>query len=394
MRSKIKIALVVSHPIQHFCPQYVSFAENKNIVFKVFFASRLGLEKYVDVNFRQEISWGNLQIEKFDHEFLNGAAVIQSDKHIDAPSLDNALNIYQPHLVITYGYYQKLQRRAHRWASKNNTALAYISDSELRQKRSRLKETIKYLFLRKYFASIQYFFTVGDANEAFYANYGVPAKKMVRMHFPIDVKMYEKSWLAKAELRNSVRLKYDILHNDVVLTVVGKLVAWKNQDHIIDALQLLENEGNRFHLFIIGSGEMRKIWEDKAASLKTGRIHFTGFVNIDELPAYYAATDIYIHPASIEPHSIAVSEAIYMGCPVIISDTCGSYGDYDDVQKNNNGYVFQFGNIEQLAKKIKQLAENSVLREEFGKYSHEIAVKFQQSAHDNVLVKLAEKIHV
>ena len=71
-----RIAIVISHPIQHFCPQYVSFSENPNIILKVFFASTLGYKKYKDLNFDQEISWGNLNLDKFDHTFLNGEALL------------------------------------------------------------------------------------------------------------------------------------------------------------------------------------------------------------------------------------------------------------------------------------------------------------------------------
>ena len=70
MVNKHKIGIVVSHPIQHFCPQYVSFAENRNIHLKVFFGSALGHKKYTDKNFKQEIAWGNLHLDKFDHVFL------------------------------------------------------------------------------------------------------------------------------------------------------------------------------------------------------------------------------------------------------------------------------------------------------------------------------------
>ena len=47
-------------------------------------------------------------------------------------------------------------------------------------------------------------------------------------------------------------------------------------------------------------------------------------------------------------HSLSISEAIYMGCPVIISDKCGSYGETDDVQVNKNGFVFECENVVQL----------------------------------------------
>jgi len=390
MNNKHKIGIVVSHPIQHFCPQYVSFAENRSIHLKVFFGSALGHKKYIDKNFKEEIAWGNLCLDKFDHVFLNGDAVIQPGKNLDAKNLEKELNTFQPDLLIVYGYFQKLQKRARRWGLQHRIPLAYISDAEGRQHRSVLKEYLKSFMLQRYFRPLSYFLTVGDANEAYYHNYGVPAAKMLRMHFPIDIRQYQDSFSNKGELRNNIRTEYGIGRDEVIITVVGKLSSWKNQDHIIDAMQILEKRGLITHLFILGSGEMKTEWENKAALLQQSKVHFPGFVSIEQLPAYYAATDIYVHPASVEPHSIAVSEAIYMGCPVIVSDRCGSYGENDDVQEGKNGYVFEFGNTRQLAQKMQILIEDKEQREQFGNYSHNTAVGFQSNAHYKMLEKLID----
>lgn len=386
------IAIVISHPIQHFCPQYVSFASNKNIRLKVFFGSKLGLEKYTDPNFKTEISWSNLNISAFEHEFLNGEKILQPDKELDAPSLNRALASFGPEIIITYGYFQKLQRRASRWAKRNNIPVAYISDSELKHERKLWKEIIKSVFLRSYFSRISYFLTVGNANEEFYTANGVHNHKMLRMHFPIDLKSYQYAWEGRDKLRQNTRSHYNIPDNAIVLAVVGKLVNWKNQDHIIEALKLLEDECVFFHLFIIGSGEMMEAFKNKAASLIKSRVYFPGFVNIEDLPAYYAATDIYVHPASMEPHSIAVSEAIYMGCPIILSNRCGSYGVDDDVQNGKNGCVYDFGNIRQLAGLINMLASNHSKRKEYGDYAHQISIKFQHSAHFGIIDDILNRV--
>ena len=392
MLNKIKIAIVVSHPIQHFCPQYVSFAENENIELKVFFGSALGYKKYVDVNFKEEISWSNLNLDKFDHVFLNGDAVLQADKNLDAKSLEEELKLFNPTLLIGYGYFQKLQRRAKRWALKNQLPLAYISDAEGRQKRQPVKEWVKSWILTRYFNSIPYFLTVGDANETYYRRYGVPETKMLRMHFPIDVKQYRKSFEDKEILRKNIREKYGIGENEIVLSVVGKLSPWKNQDHIIEAIKILEQKDFNSILFILGSGQQKEAWEQKAKELKQSTVYFPGFVSIDELPAYYAATDIYVHPASVEPHSIAVSEAVYMGCPVILSNRCGSYGERDDLKERANGLVFPFGDIPALAAAIEKLARDVELRKSFSDCSHARAVAFQEIAHKAVIEKLLERL--
>jgi glycosyltransferase involved in cell wall biosynthesis len=388
----LKIAIVVSHPIQHFCPQYVSFARHKKITLKVFFGSALGYKKYLDENFKQEISWDNLNLHLFDHVFLNGETVLPADRRLDAINLERALADFRPQLVIGYGYFQKLQRRAKRWANAEGVPVAYISDAEARQVRHPIKTMLKQLLVAKYFRSIKYFLTVGDANEAFYRRHGVKEAQLLRMHFPIDLITYKAAYAEKDILNIKTRNRYDIGISENVLVVVGKLSPWKNQDHIIDAMKLLEDKAVITHLFILGSGEMEAAWKKKAALLKHSKVHFPGFVSINDLPAYYAAADLYVHPASVEPHSIAISEAIYMGCPIVLSDRCGSYGDTDDVKEGENGIVFPFGNIAALAGAIQRLVSDKNLREAFAAKSHLRAVAFQQVAHQTIIDKLVERV--
>lgn len=391
---KIKIAIVISHPIQHFCPQYVSFTKNRAIDFKVFFGSALGYKKYVDANFKHEIHWDNLNLDKFPHHFLNGEEIIQPDKNLEAPTLEKELDQYRPDIVFTYGYFQKMQRHTRKWALKNKVYLAYISDSELRHHSNEVKELIKGFFLRKYFAAVDVFLTMGNANEEYYTKYNVPVQKMLRMHYPIDYEAYKKSYDNREGLRNKMRDQYRIKESEIVLTVVGKLVTWKNQDHLIEALQFLEKSGNTYHLFILGSGEKMDEWQQKATALMRNNVYFTGFVKAQDLPGYLAASDIYIHPASLEPHSVAISEAIYMGCPIVLSDRCGSYGPNDDVQIGKNGYVYKFGDIQELAEKIEELANNETLRQEFGAHSHQIAATFQENSHVTMLQNLIERYKI
>lgn len=388
----MKVAIVISHPIQHFSPQYASLAAHPSLQVKVFFASALGYRSYVDPNFKQQISWNNLYLDEFDHVFLNGEEPIPADKDLDAENLDQALTEFAPDLVMLHGYFQKFQRRAHNWAKRNKVKTAYTADSERRQKRSPLKELLKYPVLYKYFAGIDIFLSVGPANEAYYRFYGVPPRKIVRMHFSIDLRSYEQAYANRRQLAAAVREKHDLHTGDSVFSVVGKLVPWKNQIDIIDAMIQLEQQGLVSNLFVIGSGDQMESLKQKAAALTRSKVIFPGFVKPEDLPGYYAASDIYIHPAAIEPHSLAISEAIYMGAPVILSDRCGSYGEDDDVQEGKNGFVFPCGNIAALAEKIRILLGDTEKRRTFGEYSHRIADRFQRRSHGGFVNEMIEKI--
>lgn len=388
MSSEKRIAIVVSHPIQHFCPMYASWAKLDEFVLKVFFASNLGATKYFDPNFKREITWNNLYLNEFNHEFLNGDLTLQSTRKLDAENLDTKLKEFQPQLIVLYGYFHKISKRARKWAIRNKVEIAYISDAEHKQARPLWKELLKIPYLFFYFRKINYFLTVGDANEAYYRFYGVPQTKLYRMMFSIDIRSYDVAFGNKEKLREQFRSKYNIRVDEIVLTVVGKLVSWKSQDDLIKLLYKLEREfpQQKFNLIIAGSGEMEKPWKALSSNLVHNKVHFLGFVEPTVLPEIYAATDVYIHPAKIEPHSLAISEAIYMGCPILVADTTGSWGENDDVQPNKNGFVYTHGNIEELKQFLLNIIQDRLL--EFSHYSIKISRKFQQLSHCDVLKQI------
>lgn len=385
----MKIALVISHPIQHFCPMYASWASIDGIDLKVFFGSNLGAVKYIDPNFKKEIQWNNLYLDEFNHEFLNGDKILQSEPNLDAENLNKKLDEFVPDLLIHYGYFHKLAKRARAWAINNKVKIAYISDAEHRQKRPLWKEILKFPYLYNFFRKEDYFFSVGDANEKYYSFYGVPKSKIKRMRFAIDIRSYDKAFEQKETLRNNFRNQYSIASQDIAISVVGKLVDWKSQDHLIKLLQQLEQSHptKKFHLLIAGSGPMEEQWKTLASNIKHNQVHFLGFVNPTDLPAIYAASDVYVHPALIEPHSLSISEAIYMGCPIIVANTSGSWGNDDDVQIGKNGYVYQHGNLNELQQQLIKIVEENKI-ETFGKHSLHISRRFQQQSHFEMIKNL------
>ena len=386
-----RIAIVVSHPIQHFCPQYASFAGIEHAQVKVFFGSCMGRESYVDKNFGAKVSWGRLYLDEFDHTFLNGDQVLAADAQLDSPMLESALSEFKPDVVIVYGHFQKLSRRAVRWAKQTGCKLAYIADSELRQQQSWKRRLLRPV-RAKYLRNFDYFLTVGDANEEFYIRHGVASHQFIRMHFSIDKRLYDTAFQTREQLATELRRKLSIPADAVVVSVVGKLVSWKSQDHLIDlAIGMRAHHANMRYV-AIGSGPDEAAWKSRAQSLNANEVVWAGFVSPEELPAYYAATDIYLHPARIEPHSLAISEAIYMGRPIVCSHTCGSYGDGDDVQIGLNGFVYPYGDIPQLTNQIAKLANSPDLRRSMSTHSQTISRAFQALSHGGCLQRLQARL--
>ncbi len=369
----MKIAIIQTHPIQHFCPQFASYAKLPGIEIKVFFETDKGLKTYFDKSFGKEIRFTNIDISGFDHQFLNNISV------------EHALEQYQPDAVVIYGYAKKIQRKAYKYAKSNHIKIFYVSDSENHHAHNRIKEFVKRQVLKPFFSRVDYCLSVGDANEDVYRSYGVTNDRIIRMFFPINIQFFDQLLSKKQEVKKTLLRDLEIDPKHIVIATIGKLVSFKRQRDIIDLLHHLENKGIDATAFIIGSGQDEALLIDKCKILEKNKIVFTGFIQPEKMAEYLCATDIYIHPASYEPHSLAISEAIYCGCPVILSDCCGSYGPTDDVQPGKNGFVYPVGNIEQLTNLVIRLVNDKKLLEQMSEASTGISKYNQQLAHRGAL---------
>ena len=381
--SRYRVAVVVSHPIQHFCPQYSSWSRLTGVELKVFFASNHGLAPYHDINFGKEIQW-RLTLD-FDHEFLSGAEGRPVNKDADSAYLDQALAGFDPNVVICYGYAQKLQRRAIKWARSNGRSLFMISDSELRHRRSLPVRLAKKLMLPAVLRKPDVFLTVGDANEAYFRAYGVSDQKLVRSFFPIDAVAFDEAIQRRSEIRGNIRQRHGIPDDRLVVLTVGKLVNWKRQEDLIRAIGRLRERGDEVAVLVAGTGQDEAALRALAVQCGVGDAVFLGFVNPDSLIDYYLSVDAYVHCSSIEPHSLAISEAVYSGLPVVLSDRCGSYGPTDDVRPGLNGYVYPCGDVNALADRLAKLASCRELRGQMGAESRTFGLAAQALAHGKAL---------
>jgi glycosyltransferase involved in cell wall biosynthesis len=378
--AKPRIAIVVSHPIQYFCPAYSSFARESYWDVAVGFGSTSGFVKQWDPSFSREIAWEDMKLD-FPHTFLNGEAALPITSGLDAPRLANWLSEYAPSVVVVYGYSQRLQRRALRWARAARCPVLMISDSEARHATPLMRRAMKRVVLPPIYRRVSGFLSVGDANEDYYQHYGVPAHRLYRSPFPIDRERLEDAYRRRNSLRHDAREALGIRAQEFVCGVVGKLVARKRQTDAIEALGHLSSMGRDAAVLLVGSGEDESRLREQSSVLKKHRALFPGFVQPRDLTRLYAAMDLYIHCSEEDPHPLAVSEAIYMGLPSIVSDRCGSFGPSDDVQPGRNGFVYPCGDHAALAGLIGRFANDSPLLDEFGCASRSIALASQKQAH-------------
>jgi phosphatidylinositol alpha-1,6-mannosyltransferase len=142
---------------------------------------------------------------------------------------------------------------------------------------------------------------------------------------------------------SSFRAAYGLADRPVIVCV-SRLVPRKGQDTLIRALPAVRREIPDAALLLVGGGPYKSTLESLAASLGLADdVVITGSVPWPDLPAHYAAGDVFAMPCrtrrgglDVEGLGIVYLEASATGLPVIGGDSGGAP---DAVLEGETGYV-------------------------------------------------------
>ena len=157
------------------------------------------------------------------------------------------------------------------------------------------------------------------------------------------------------------------------LLTVGRLEAQKALEVSVEAMALLRRRGVDACWMVAGEGQERKALEKQIVALGLGdRFLLPGMVD-NPYPCFSQA-DLYIHCSRYEGQSIAVREAMTLGCAVLVSDCSGNR---QQVTHGVDGWMVPL-EAEAIADAIQALLANPALRRRLG----EAAAQKDQSARD------------
>ncbi len=175
------------------------------------------------------------------------------------------------------------------------------------------------------------------------------SKKMVVIDNGIDFTKFDNQKQYREETRN----RYNIKSEDIVIGVVGRLTEQKDPDTSIKAFNLLHKEQKNIKLMFVGSGDLEKkvVLYAKQNNLEKDII-ITGWVN--NVEEYIPAFDIAILPSKWEGFGLVIIE--YMACdkPIVATDVGGIS---NIIKANENGYLIEIENENELKNKLKQIIE-------------------------------------
>lgn len=155
--------------------------------------------------------------------------------------------------------------------------------------------------------------------------------------------------------------------NEIVIGTIKTLEENYGIEYLIRGFKILEDEipNQQLKLLLVGKGTQENYLKSLVSKLNIkSKIEFTGYINPDLVPQYHNMIDISVFPSIEESFGVAVLEASACCKPVIVSRVGGMP---EIVDENETGFIVEKQNPEAIAKALKKLVDNSVLRSKMGK---------------------------
>lgn len=150
-----------------------------------------------------------------------------------------------------------------------------------------------------------------------------------------------------------------------LLALVGRVVAEKGVFDLLDAVDRLRVDLPDTRAVVLGEGQDREAAEARSAALGlTGHVHFAGWVEPGQVPAWLAAADVVVAPSATAPdgwaeaQGLSILEAMAARRPVVATDT-GGIGDV--VEHEATGLLVGEGRPDELADAVRRLQADPAL---------------------------------
>ncbi|NNE71073.1 MAG: glycosyltransferase family 1 protein [Rhodothermales bacterium] len=153
--------------------------------------------------------------------------------------------------------------------------------------------------------------------------------------------------------------------NDVVVSLVSRLVVEKGLDVFARTVQLLQERGIRVKCLVVGEGPARAMLETELPDAV-----FLGHQSGEDLSRAYASSDIFVFPSYTETFGNVTLEAMASGLPAVCADATGSRSL---VISGRTGFLAPPHNAESFAAHVERLVTDDTLRSRMSEAAREEA---------------------
>jgi glycosyltransferase involved in cell wall biosynthesis len=374
LKNKIRLAYLVSHPIQYQAPLLRRIAQEPDIDLTVFFGSDFSLRPYQDEGFGVDVKWDVPLLDGYRHKFL---PVIRDDgtQTVTTPlnyGIFSALrgDAAEPgfDLLWVHGYAMVNAMHGMLAAKALGIPVLLRADMWLRDRpRSGPKLLLKKLFFQFLKNMVDGILPVGTLNAEYWQHYLGDAVPQFLMPYAVDNDYFQQRSREAVATRDELRQELNLEPGRPVILFASKLQQRKHCSDLLDAYAMLLKDGKNPlpYLVIVGDGEERAALEQKARTSGLTDIRFCGFRNQSELPRFFDISSVFVLPARHEPWGLIVNEVMNAGRAVIITDDIGCQPDL--VTNGVEGYVYPVGDVEALADALRRVLATPETAETMGR---------------------------
>jgi glycosyltransferase involved in cell wall biosynthesis len=375
LKNKVRLAYLVSHPIQYQAPLLRRIAREPDIDLTVFFGSDFSVRSYQDEGFGVEVKWDVPLLDGYRHKFLpvirdNGTQTVTTPLNYGIFSELRGRN-GEPafDLLWTHGYNMVNALHGMLAAKALGIPVLVRADMWLRDRpRSGPKLLLKELFFQFLKNMVGGVLPVGTLNTEYWRHYLGDDVPLFLMPYAVDNEYFQQRSLEAVTKRDELRTELGLDPARPVILFASKLQQRKHCIDLLDAYdRLLNDETGQPHpyLLIVGDGEERAALEEKAKTKGLTDVRFCGFRNQSELPGFFDLSNVFVLPARHEPWGLVVNEAMNAGRAVIVSDDIGCQPDL--ITDGVEGCVFPVGDVEALTEALRRVLATPETSEQMGR---------------------------
>jgi glycosyltransferase involved in cell wall biosynthesis len=228
----------------------------------------------------------------------------------------------------------------------------------------------KRVALRPLVAGAGAWLATGSLSEDFFAKHGADRARIFRFANTPDVPALAGLVEAARGLRREIRASLGVPDDSPMALFVARLIGAKDAATLVEAQALLEARGAAPWLVLVGDGPEAKSLRELVAARRLARVRFAGSREPRDLPAVYAAADLFVLPSRHEPWGVVVNEAMAAGLPLVLSDRVGAAADL--LVDGANGRIFPATDAARLAAAVGEIAGDAALRARMGAESRRI----------------------
>jgi glycosyltransferase involved in cell wall biosynthesis len=191
--------------------------------------------------------------------------------------------------------------------------------------------------------------------------YGIKEEKIHVIYNGVDINKFKPR-----PDRTELRREFGLEQEKKIVLFVGRLYHRKGLETLLRSIPPVLQQFSDVTFAISGTGFKKKeeSLRDLAKELDIeDTVKFLGYVPDEKLPHLYAASDIFVLPAIYENFPFAILEAQATALPVI-STKVGGIPEF--LVDNENGFLIDPGDQEQLTQRVLALLQNPELAKEMG----------------------------